>query len=85
MATGDPNAVVGKSPERAFWPAYSTGPVGPSGVSNGTAAGKKMVLGRGNDERAGGSNAGVLTQSVTETFAVSESNFWWEREILSEE
>jgi acetylcholinesterase len=82
VATGDPNAVVGKSPNRAFWPVYNAGAIG---LSNGTIGGEKMVFGRGNDERAGGSNVGVLTQSMTETVAVKESIFWWEREILSEE
>lgn len=85
VATGDPNAVVGKSPKRAFWPAYSTAAVEAAGINSGTSAGKMMVLGLGNDERAGGSNLGILTQSVTDMVAVNESVFWWEREILSEE
>lgn len=71
IATGDPNTYANGV---AIWPQYE----------HGSNSANKMVLGTGNDERAGGKNVGVLVRSEVETEFLVESQFWWGKERLSE-
>ncbi|KAH8652351.1 Alpha/Beta hydrolase protein [Xylariales sp. PMI_506] len=63
---GDPNAArVGKFADRPEWTSFRGG------------KGLTMVLGEGNDERAGGSGAGVAAALKEYTWADKECDFWW--------
>ncbi|CZT43801.1 related to extracellular lipase [Rhynchosporium secalis] len=74
IVSGNPNSVRGKSSNRATWPRYT-----PDGAKANT-----LVLGKGNDERAGGDSLGVLTDAVVEDRFVKTGHFWWSRTILTE-
>ncbi|KAI6880359.1 alpha/beta-hydrolase [Hortaea werneckii] len=64
----------------------------PNGLGNGTGkdlpaweafnekdeAGRTMVFGNGNDERAGGEDAGIVAQLIKDPWAVRETEFWWQ-------
>ncbi|TDZ53784.1 Lipase 1 [Colletotrichum trifolii] len=45
----------------------------------GKEAGKTMIFGKGNDERAGGSSLGTAAQFVDYTWAERECDFWWKQ------
>lgn len=63
---GDPSAMkVGKFADRPEWSAYAKG------------EGLTMVLGEGNDERAGGTGVGVAAQLKEYRWAEKECDFWW--------
>jgi len=74
IISGNPNSVRGKSPDRVTWPTYT-----PNG-----AVANKLVLGKGNDERAGGNTTGVLTDVVIEDEFIRTGHYWWSRTILTE-
>ncbi|KAI5236711.1 alpha/beta-hydrolase [Aureobasidium subglaciale] len=63
VLSGDPNKVKGRW-ERPEWKAWSEG--------EGT-----MIFGKGNDERAGGEDKGVVAQLVEDKWAGKECEFWW--------
>ncbi|KAI7484608.1 alpha/beta-hydrolase [Hortaea werneckii] len=42
-------------------------------------AGRTMVFGDGNNERAGGKDAGIVAQLIEDPWAVQETDFWWQR------
>jgi acetylcholinesterase len=63
---GDPNAMkTGKFAGRPQWPSFHAG------------QGLTMLLGEGNDERAGGSSAGVAAEARNYTWGDKECDFWW--------
>ncbi|KAL2061796.1 hypothetical protein VTL71DRAFT_7174 [Oculimacula yallundae] len=74
IIAGNPNSIRGKSPDRVTWPAYT-----PNG-----AVANTLVLGKGNDERAGGNSTGVLTEAVIEDEFVNTAHYWWSRTIKTE-
>jgi acetylcholinesterase len=74
IVAGDPNALVGKAPGRVRWPQYTPSDTVPN----------KVVIGRGNDERAGGKDLGVVSQAVVESKFVTNGNFWWSRVVNTE-
>ncbi|KAI6908841.1 hypothetical protein D0869_07949 [Hortaea werneckii] len=41
-------------------------------------AGRTMVFGDGNNERAGGKDAGIVAQLIKDPWAVQETDFWWQ-------
>ncbi|KAI6908729.1 alpha/beta-hydrolase [Hortaea werneckii] len=41
-------------------------------------AGRTMVFGNGNNERAGGKDAGIVAQLIKDPWAVQETDFWWQ-------
>ncbi|KAI6818497.1 alpha/beta-hydrolase [Hortaea werneckii] len=41
-------------------------------------AGKTMVFGDSNNERAGGKDAGIVAQLIKDPWAVQETDFWWQ-------
>jgi acetylcholinesterase len=66
ITTGDPNAVRGKlGRNRPKWGKY-----------NSVEGGALMVLGEGNDERAGGTSKGVVTVMGTNNRFTKECEFW---------
>lgn len=67
VVRGDPNSLQGHSEDRPVWSAYN----------NNQEPHKTMIFGEGNDERAGGSQAGVAVQCVRDTWAEKETKFWW--------
>ncbi|KAK1146765.1 hypothetical protein N8T08_002526 [Aspergillus melleus] len=68
IVSGDPNRVPGRFSDRPRWHAFVTRKEGMSGQT--------IVLGISNNERAGGSHAGVLAQS---NFTREECHFWWKQ------
>lgn len=63
---GDPNAIkTGKFGKREEWPTFKNG------------KGLTMILGEGNDERAGGTSAGIAAQAVDYKWGEKECEFWW--------
>lgn len=67
ITTGNPNEVKGKFEDRPQWPAYTL------------EGGKLIMFGDGNDEIAGGDNAGTAVKIVEDTWAVEECKYWWDR------
>lgn len=66
IATGDPNKVrTGLGKDRPQW-----------GTVNSGEGGRIMVLGQGNDERAGGSDPGVVAQMEKNDWPEKECAFW---------
>lgn len=66
ITKGDPSALKkGKFAQREEWTPWKEGK--PS----------TMLLGEGNDERAGGTNKGVAAQMVDYKWGVKECEFWW--------
>jgi acetylcholinesterase len=71
IATGDPNKVrVGLGKDRPEWKMYHS-------VEGGTV----MLLGQGNDERAGGTELGVVAQMVKNEEFEKECAFWNARAV----
>ncbi|KAF4119418.1 Carboxylesterase family [Geosmithia morbida] len=63
---GDPNKMSqGKFSQRPEWPRFQNG------------KGLTMLLGDGNDERAGGKGTGIAAQAVEYKWGQNECNFWW--------
>lgn len=63
---GDPNKLdQGKFAKRPEWPSFQN------------RKGKTMILGEGNDERAGGTSVGVAAQAVDYKWGEKECKFWW--------
>jgi acetylcholinesterase len=71
ITTGDPNRVKGRYPDRPQWPAY-------------VSAGKKIVFGDGNDEKAGGGHKGTVVKIDDDTWSAEENKYWWARTELFE-
>lgn len=66
ILTGDPNAVKsGKYGIREEWPGFKNG------------KGLTMILGEGNDERAGGTSVGVAAKAVEYKWGEKQCEFWW--------
>ncbi|KAI8238719.1 Lipase 2 [Colletotrichum sp. SAR 10_99] len=68
---GDPNKIKGKFEERPEWLPFAG--------NKGKEAGKTMIFGEGNDERAGGSSLGTSAYFVDYKWAEKECNFWWKQ------
>ncbi|KAH6897138.1 Alpha/Beta hydrolase protein [Thelonectria olida] len=62
---GDPNALRGKFSGRPEWKSWKGG------------EGLTMLFGEGNDERAGGTSAGVAAQLVDYRWGREQCDFWW--------
>ncbi|KMQ45852.1 extracellular lipase [Trichophyton rubrum] len=73
VTTGDPNAIKGRYADRPRWAPFTPG------EKSGT-----MVIGEGNDERAGGNSIGVVARMGNISYTKEECDFWWKRTILSE-
>lgn len=67
VLSGDPNKVKGRW-DRPVWKAWG---------DEAEQGGKTMIFGRGNDERAGVGNKGVVAEFVEDTWAKEECEFWW--------
>ncbi|KAI1495709.1 Alpha/Beta hydrolase protein [Biscogniauxia marginata] len=66
ITKGDPNSIKsGKFADRPEWTPWSRG------------KGLTMLLGEGNDERAGGTGVGVAAASKAYKWADRECDFWW--------
>lgn len=73
ITTGDPNKIEGRYADRPKWKAFDS--KSPKPV---------MVMGKGNDERAGGQNVGVSAEHGDLKWCRKECEFWWKRTLLSE-
>ena len=67
IATGEPNKIPGRFPNRPFWPLY---------VKD---KGQLIVFGEGNDERAGGGHTGQVATVEDDTWMEKECEYWWAR------
>jgi triacylglycerol lipase len=67
IVSGDPNKIAGRFADRPRWDNFH--------ASNQ----KTMLFGKGNDERAGGGNVGVVAQLVKDDWANEECEFWWDQ------
>ncbi|WQF81194.1 Putative carboxylesterase, type B, carboxylesterase type B, alpha/Beta hydrolase [Colletotrichum destructivum] len=68
---GDPNRFKARSDDGLpEWLPFGGG-------TQGEEAGKTMVLGEGNDERAGGSGLGTTARFAAYNWAEKECDFWW--------
>jgi acetylcholinesterase len=66
ITKSDPNTMkTGRFADRPEWTSFKGG------------KGLTMILGEGNDERAGGSGVGVAAQLKDHTWAKKECDFWW--------
>jgi acetylcholinesterase len=71
---GDPNEnKTSKFADRPEWTKFSKG------------EGLTMVLGEGNDERAGGTSIGVAAQLQDYRWAEKECDFWWRMSVKWED
>ncbi|ROT39353.1 carboxylesterase [Sodiomyces alkalinus F11] len=85
---GDPNRLLLGTDDRQegdgdvpAWPRF----VSPFDDNSGPDAGKILVFGEGNDERAGGESEGVVARVRTLTRSeIAQCRFWWERMPLSQ-
>ncbi|KAF5485060.1 Lipase 2 [Colletotrichum siamense] len=68
---GDPNKIKGKFEQRPEWLPFAG--------NKGKEAGKTMIFGEGNDERAGGFSLGTSAYFVDYKWAEKECNFWWKQ------
>ncbi|KAM5450662.1 hypothetical protein MaudCBS49596_004193 [Microsporum audouinii] len=73
VTSGDPNAIAGRYADRPKWIPFS------AGTENSV-----MLMGEGNDERAGGHGIGIPAQLGNISYTKEECDFWWKRTILSE-
>ncbi|KAK2865318.1 hypothetical protein FQN49_003691 [Arthroderma sp. PD_2] len=73
ITTGDPNGIKGRYANRPKWIPFHAGPQD-----------RVMVIGEGNDERAGGHGIGISAQLGDTKYTKEECDFWWKRTILSE-
>ncbi|OJJ96222.1 hypothetical protein ASPACDRAFT_54622 [Aspergillus aculeatus ATCC 16872] len=71
IVRGDPNAVQGRFARRPRWEPFD-------------ASERIMVLGEGNDERAGGRGVGVTAQMVDDDWSSKECGFWWTKSGVSD-
>ncbi|KAF6832617.1 carboxylesterase [Colletotrichum plurivorum] len=74
---GDPNKIKGRFDKRPEWLPFAG--------KDGNDAGKTMVFGEGNDERAGGSRLGTSAQFTDYKWAEKECRFWWKQTENSED
>ncbi|PYH86843.1 carboxylesterase, partial [Aspergillus uvarum CBS 121591] len=75
IVRGDPNAVQGRFARRPRWEPFD----------GSQKAGRRiMVLGEGNDERAGGRGVGVTAQMVDDEWSGKECEFWWTKSGVSD-
>ncbi|EXK46500.1 triacylglycerol lipase [Fusarium oxysporum f. sp. melonis 26406] len=65
ITKGNPNAIKGRFSHRPEWTPFEDG------------KGKTMLLGRGNDERAGGTGVGKAAELVEFTWGDEQCEFWW--------
>jgi carboxylesterase type B len=65
ITKGDPNAIKGRFSHRPQWTSFENG------------KGKTMLLGRGNDERAGGTGVGKPAELLDFTWGDEQCEFWW--------
>ncbi|KAK2012004.1 carboxylesterase, partial [Colletotrichum eremochloae] len=68
---GDPNTIKGNFDNRPEWLPFAG--------KDGKGTGKTMILGEGNDERAGGSSLGTAAKFVDYKWAAKEGEFWWKQ------
>ncbi|EFR04845.1 acetylcholinesterase [Nannizzia gypsea CBS 118893] len=73
VTTGDPNGIKGRYADRPKWAPFTP-----------TAKSSTMVMGEGNDERAGGDSIGIVARMGNISYTKEECDFWWKRTILSE-
>ncbi|KAE8153343.1 carboxylesterase [Aspergillus avenaceus] len=73
IVSGDPNAVPGVYGKRSTWEPYNASP-----------AGRIMVFGDGNDERAGGNGVGIAAQMMNDDWSRKECDFWWTKSGVSD-
>ncbi|RAH70187.1 putative extracellular lipase [Aspergillus aculeatinus CBS 121060] len=71
IVSGDPNAVRGRFARRPRWEPFD-------------ASQRIMVLGEGNDERAGGRGVGVTAQMADDEWSSKECDFWWTKSGVSD-
>ncbi|KAF3492378.1 acetylcholinesterase [Arthroderma uncinatum] len=74
VTTGDPNGIKGRYASRPKWIPFNVG-----------SKDSVMILGEGNDERAGGHNLGISAKLGNISYTKAECDFWWKRSILSEQ
>ncbi|PYH43648.1 putative extracellular lipase [Aspergillus saccharolyticus JOP 1030-1] len=75
IVRGDPNAVKGRFAHRPRWEPYD----------GSQASGRRiMVLGEGNNERAGGRSVGTTAQMVDDEWSRRECEFWWTKSGVSD-
>lgn len=67
---GDPNKLKGKYANRPVWEQYKAG-----------EKEEAMLFGMGNDERAGGSEKGVVAEMVSDEWAKEECEFWLSKAV----
>ncbi|KAH6977192.1 Alpha/Beta hydrolase protein [Ilyonectria sp. MPI-CAGE-AT-0026] len=65
ITKGDPNVIKGKFSNRPEWKGWKGG------------KGLTMILGDGNDERAGGSGVGIASQLQDYKWGDDQCEFWW--------
>ncbi|KAI1065218.1 hypothetical protein LB507_001167 [Fusarium sp. FIESC RH6] len=65
ITRSDPNSIKGQFKNRPEWTSFENG------------KGKTMLLGRGNDERAGGTGVGKAAELVDFTWGDEQCGFWW--------
>lgn len=65
ITKGDPNVIKGKFSNRPEWKGWKGG------------KGLTMVLGDGNDERAGGTSIGIASQLQDYKWGDEQCEFWW--------
>ncbi|KNG91426.1 extracellular lipase [Aspergillus nomiae NRRL 13137] len=73
IVSGHPNTIAGAYGDRPVWETYDA-----------SSSGRIMVLGEGNDERAGGSGVGIAAQMVDDEWSRKECNFWWTKSGISD-
>ncbi|EEP76474.1 conserved hypothetical protein [Uncinocarpus reesii 1704] len=73
ITNGDPNKIQGKYADRPRWTPFKA-----------KASKSVMVLGEGNDERAGGGHVGIAAQMADNKWSEKECEFWSDRSILTE-
>jgi acetylcholinesterase len=67
IVSGNPNKIPGRFSDRPKWEVFNA-------WNRNT-----MLFGKGNDERAGGGNTGVVAQLVGDDWAKEECEFWWDQ------
>jgi acetylcholinesterase len=73
ITSGDPNTIQGRYKYRPKWENYVRG------------SEKVMILGNGNDERAGGTGLGTPAEMVDSSWIKKECDFWWKKSRETEE
>lgn len=75
ITTGDPSKIKGKYGDRPKWEAFES--------NRDHRKEKVMIFGRGNDERAGGTNPGVASELIDNRFSAEDCDFWWDKTPLT--